>query len=250
MAKLTKLTSATIVPSKRSRGAVKNVFARVQDINPMLDRINGDVACTTLMVDDSTQNIIDTARGGAVGDNNASLGTAATMFGITPNAHGSGIADAAINTFVNKIGGDIITTIIIDLHGGLASGSHAGDVIGTDGGAANAYIAELTSAVNGIPYSIEIGCLEAPTGGDPDINLDCSATATDAENAAVTSGTEILNSGDWALGMRQQVDAGATLAALSKKYLYLTCGSVTEAAYTAGKLVIKIYGVAVDYANS
>ena len=189
------------------------------------------------------------AAGTATGANNASLGTAATIFNITPNAHGSGIADAAINTFVTKIGGDITTTILIDLHGGLASGGTADDVIGTDGGAANAYLAELTSAVNGIPYLIEFACLEVPTGGDPDINLVCSATGTTAENAATTSGTVLLNNGDLTLGFYVEADGGSTLAALSKKYLYLTSGDATEAAYTAGKIVIKIHGAAFDYAN-
>ena len=99
------------------------------------------------------------AAGTTTGANNASLGTAATIFNVTPNAHGSGIANAAINTFINKIGGDIVTTILIDLHGGLASGGTADDVIGTDGGAANAYIAELTKEVNGIPYKLEFICL-------------------------------------------------------------------------------------------
>ena len=189
------------------------------------------------------------AAGTTTGANNASLGTAATILNITPNAHGSGIADAAINTSVNKIGGDIVTTILIDLHGGLASGGTANDAIGTDGGAANAYIAELTSAVNGIPYKLEFICLEVPTGGDPDINLNCSATGTTAENAALTSGTELFNNGDLTLGLHNEADAGATLAALSKKYLYLTTGDATEAAYTAGKIVIKIHGAAFDYAN-
>ena len=189
------------------------------------------------------------AAGTPTGANNASLGTAATIFNVTPNAHGSGIANAAINTFINKIGGDIVTTILIDLHGGLASGGTADDVIGTDGGAANAYIAELTSAVNGIPYKLEFICLEVPTGGDPDINLVCSATGTDAENAAVTSGTVLFNNGDLTLGLHNEADAGATLAALSKKYLYLTSGDATEAAYTAGKIVIKIHGAAFDYNN-
>ena len=189
------------------------------------------------------------AAGTTVGANNASLGTAATIFNITPNAHGSGIADAAINTFITKIGGDITTTILVDLHGGLASGGAANDVIGTDGGAANAYIAELTSAVNGIPYLIEFACLEVPTGGDPDINLVCSATGTTAENAGVTSGTVLLNNGDLTLGFYAEADGGSTLAALTKKYLYLTCGDATDAAYTAGKLVIKIHGAAFDYAN-
>jgi len=188
------------------------------------------------------------AAGTTVGANNASLGTAATIFNITPNAHGSGIADTAINTFVNKVGGDIVTTILIDLHGGLASGG-ADDIIGTDGGTANAYIAELTSAVNGIPYKLEFICLEVPTGGDPDINLVCSATGTDAENAAVTSGTVLFNNGDLTLGLHNEADGGATLAALTKKYLYLTCGDATDAAYTAGKLVIKIHGAAFDFDN-
>ena len=183
------------------------------------------------------------------GDNNFSLAQAANVFKIQPNAHGSGIADAAINTFVNKIGGIIYTTILVDLHGGLASGDGAGDVIGTDGGAANAYIAELTAGVNGVPFNIEMGCLEVPDGGDPDINLVCSATSTTAENAGTTSGTVLLNAGDWTLGRWGQFDAGATLAALTKKYLYLTCGAATDAAYTHGKLVITIQGAAFDYAN-
>ena len=153
------------------------------------------------------------------------------------------------NTFINKIGGDIVTTILVDLHGGLASGGAANDIIGTDGGTANAYIAELTSAVNGIPYKLEFICLEVPTGGDPDINLVCSATGTSAENAAVTSGTVLFNNGDLTLGLHNEADAGSTLAALSKKYLYLTCGDATDAAYTAGKLVIKIHGAAFDFDN-
>jgi hypothetical protein len=189
------------------------------------------------------------AAGTSTGANNASLGTAATQFMITPNSHGSGIADTAINTFVNKVGGLIYTHILVDLHGGLASGGGADDIIGTDGGTANAYIAELTTAVNGIPFEIEMACLEVPTGGDPDINLVCSATGTDAENAAVTSGTVLLNNGDLSLGMYVSADGGATLAALTKKYLYLTTGAATEAAYTAGKLVIKITGAAFDYNN-
>ena len=66
---------------------------------------------------------------------------------------------------------------------------------------------------------------------------------------AITSGTEILNNGDLTLGFYVSADAGSTLAALSKKYLYLTTGDATEAAYTAGKLVIKITGAAFDYNN-
>jgi len=191
-----------------------------------LNATSGGVLEVQKVATSGRDNIV--AAGTTVGANNASLGTAATIFNITPNAHGSGIADAAINTFVTKIGGDITTTILVDLHGGLASGGAAND---------------------GIPYLIEFACLEVPTGGDPDINLVCSATGTTAENAGTTSGTVLLNNGDLTLGFYAEADGGSTLAALSKKFLYLTCGDATDAAYTAGKLVIKIHGAAFDYAN-
>ena len=243
------MANTTFNGAVRSENGFKTV-AKSSTLGTFTDHIvatSGGVLEVQKVATSGRDNIV--AAGTTTGANNASLGTAATIFNITPNAHGSGIADAAINTFVNKVGGDIVTTILIDLHGGLASGGTANDAIGTDGGAANAYIAELTSAVNGIPYKLEFICLEVPTGGDPDINLNCSATATDAENAAVTSGTELFNNGDLTLGLHNEADAGATLAALSKKYLYLTTGDATEAAYTAGKIVIKIHGAAFDYAN-
>jgi len=61
--------------------------------------------------------------------------------------------------------------------------------------------------------------------------------------------TNLFNNGDLTLGMYVSADGGSTLAALTKKYLYLTCGAATDAAYTAGKLVIKITGAAFDYNN-
>lgn len=243
------MANTTFSGAVRSKNGLKTVSqsATTGAITEQIVASSGGVLEVQKVATSGRDNIV--AAGTTVGSNNASLGTAATIFNITPNAHGSGITDAAINTFVNKIGGDIVTTILVDLHGGLASGGTAGDVIGTDGGAANAYIAELTSAVNGIPYLVEFMCLEVPTGGDPDINLVCSATGTTAENAAVTSGTVLFNNGDLTLGFYDEIDGGTTLAALSKKYLYLTTGDATEAAYTAGKVMIKIYGAAFDYAN-
>jgi len=186
---------------------------------------------------------------GAGTANNTSLEYGSTVLGMVPNAHGSGIANAAINTFIDKVGGVIYTTILIDLHAGLAAGG-ANDVIGTDGAAANAYIAEITSAVNGVPFNVEMWCTETPAGGDDDINVVVSATATDAENAAVTGGTVVVNGGDWTLGLYAQNDAGAVFAALSKKYVYLTAGTGdADAAYTAGKIGIRISGMSIDKAG-
>jgi len=193
-------------------------------------------------------NVIDTSSGTAAGANNASLDTGATIFGIVPNAIGSGVPSAATNIFVSKVGGTITTTILIDLHGGY-SGSATGDrIIGT-GTSANAYIAELTKEVNGIPILLEFGCTEVPTGGDPDINVDISATGTSASGAAVTTGTQMMNNGDLTLGYYNTVDAGATMAALAKNFVYLVQGSATNAAYSAGKIWIRITGMNVDHAN-
>jgi len=193
-------------------------------------------------------NVVDTSTGTAAGANNASLDTGATIFGIVPNEHGSGIADASINTFVSKVGGTITTTILIDLQGGFV-GSATGDRIIGVGTSANAYIAELTKEVNGIPILLEFGCVEVPTGGDPDINVDISATGTTASGAAVASGTQMMNNGDLTLGYYNSVDSAATMAALSKKFIYLVQGAATNAAYTAGKIWIRITGMNVDFNN-
>ena len=197
-------------------------------------------------------NVVDTngfsGTATAAGANNASLDTGATIFGITPNAHGSGIADASINTFINKVGGTIVTSILIDLQGGFVGSASADRVIGV-GTSANAYIAELTKEVNGIPILLEFGCVEVPTGGDPDINVDISATGTTASGAAVASGTQMMNNGDLTLGYYNAVDSGAVMAALTKKYVYLVQGTATNAAYLAGKIWIRITGMNVDYAN-
>lgn len=164
----------------------------------------------------------------------------------TVTGHGSGIADAAVKTeSCQKVNNFIISEIKIDLAEGLASGGAAGDVIGTDGGAANAYIMKLDATVTGVPILFELFCLETPAGGDPDINLNSSATGTTAENAALTSGTEIMNNGDLAAGAYKVAGPGATVAAgaIAKEYIYLTCGAITEAPYSAGQLVLRVTGV-------
>ena len=194
-------------------------------------------------------NVIDTSVAGTTaGANNASLDTGATIFGIVPNAIGSGVPAAGTNIFVSKVGGTIVTSILVDLHGGYSGSASADRVIGT-GTSANAHIAVLTKEVNGIPILLEFGCVEVPTGGDPDINLDISATGTTASGAAVASGTQMMNNGDLTLGYYNAVDAGAVMAALTKKYIYLVQGTATNAAYTAGKIWIRITGMNVDFNN-
>ena len=138
---------------------------------------------------------------------------------------------------VIKIGEVFHTTILIDLTGLASSGS--GDIIGKDS-TANSHIGQITAAVNGTVLGGKLTCLEAPAGGDPDINLWYADEATGTEDAAVTGLTnqvQICDSGDLALN---SVVSLATVAA--DKYLYMATGAATNADYTAGKLLIEFWG--------
>ena len=138
---------------------------------------------------------------------------------------------------VIKIGEVFHTTILIDLTGLASSGS--GDIIGKDS-TANSHIGQITAAVNGTVLGGKLTCLEAPAGGDPDINLWYADEATGTEDAAVTGLTnqvQICDSGDLALN---SVVSLATVAA--DKYLYMATGAATDGDYSAGKLLIEFWG--------
>jgi len=169
-----------------------------------------------------------------------------SSLGITPNAHGGGIPAACLSTSVDKVGGVIQTTILVDLGQGAGSGGGANDIIGTDNttDAGGAYIAYLTKEVNGVPFSVELSCIETPTGGDPDVNVVTGSASTDVHDAAVTGANVCVNGGDQADGAHAQGDPGDTVTdgAIALPYVYLTTGDATDAAYTAGKLIITIYG--------
>ena len=129
------------------------------------------------------------------------------------------------------------TTIMIDLTG-LNCGGTAGDIIGADG-AGVAYIGRVTTANQGVVFGVTMECFEAPTTGDPDIDLHSATEGTGVEDTAIGSltSTLIINGGDATLGSRT---VGNTIAA--DQYLYLTCGTATAGTYNAGKLVITILG--------
>lgn len=149
--------------------------------------------------------------------------------------------------FVYKVGierfGDIIVTrIYMDLTG-LNSGGAAADIIGKDGGTANCHFGQVTAAINGTIMAGFIDVGEAPTGGDPDINLGSGDEATGAENAAfsgLTNDTLLTNSGDLAIGTR----VNFILLPAADQYLYLVVGTSTVADYTAGMIVVTLVGVA------
>jgi hypothetical protein len=143
-------------------------------------------------------------------------------------------------SWVNHIGNAIIeTNILMDLTG-LAS-TAANDIIGK-ADTANSHIGQVTAAVTGTIFGATIKCFETPAGGDPDINLAFADESTLAENAALSSGTNngtIIDSGDLAAG---SVTAGGASVPAANQFLYLVSGAATNADYTAGKILIQLYG--------
>ncbi len=150
----------------------------------------------------------------------------------------TGTADA-FETSVIKIGGIITTKILIDLDS-LNSGAHVNDIIGADG-AGKAHLGQILAAKNGTILAGTMECLEAPTGGEPDIDLHCATADTGVEDTLVTDLTndELLNAGtDWTLGLKKVLTAMPP----TTEYLYLSGSQATDAAYSAGIFLITLYG--------
>ena len=143
-------------------------------------------------------------------------------------------------TSVKTEGGIVITSIMIDLTG-LTSGGTAGDIIGVPG-TNPAWIARITNADNGVVFGVKMTCYETPAGGDDDFDLYAATEGTGVEDGAIGSLTEtqIINSGALAAGT---VVYGNGIN--SRDYLYLVGQGTANAAYTAGRLLIEIYGTAV-----
>lgn len=160
-------------------------------------------------------------------------------FGIA-NPAGVGITagtGTVYETSVARNNGIVTTSIMIDLTG-LQSGGTAGDIIGTNG-AGVAYIAQITEANNGTIFGVRMTCYELPVGGDTDIDLFSATEDTGIEDVAITTLTEtqIINSGTLALGT-----AAFGTDIVADQYLYLVGQGTSNAAYTAGRLLIEIFG--------
>lgn len=166
-------------------------------------------------------------------------GTTVVLSGLATEA-GSGI-DGIAATYasrVEKIGAVYKTTILIDLTG-LRS-TAAGDIIGDDGTSNPCHIGQITAAINGTIFAGSITCLETPAGGDPDLDLYSATEATGTEDDAITGLTEtqLINSGDHAVNAFKSLTAFPA----ANEYLYLVAGATTDADYTAGILLIELYG--------
>ena len=154
---------------------------------------------------------------------------------------GTGITGGTGTVYRSSVireGGVIKTTILIDLTG-LRSTAN-GDIIGVDGTSNVCHIGQITAARNGTILAGRMTCFETPAGGDPDINVHSATEGTGVEDGAISSlkETMLVNSGDLSTG----TVVTFTAVPAADEFLYLTLGATTDADYTAGKLLIELFG--------
>ena len=155
---------------------------------------------------------------------------------MTPGAGITAGVGTIYKTSVVREGETIVTRILIDLTG-LTSPA-AADILGTAG---VCHIGQITAAVNGTIVGGNLVCFEAPAGGDTDIDLYAATEATGAYDGAISGLVEVqaINSGTLALTTRAPLIADSIAA---NKYLYLVSVGATADAYTAGRILITLYG--------
>ena len=157
---------------------------------------------------------------------------------------GSNWPGPTIPKYIGQIQGEYVMTLHVDITG-AESKANVLDVIGS-GTSSAVYIGKCSTTYVGYVYKAEMMCIEAPAGGDQDVDLYSNSAdlATDSEVTSSGTSVELINAGgNWAVGMRKISTAGLTMTdGLHNHYLYLTTGNGTAGTYTAGKFVIKLYG--------
>jgi hypothetical protein len=186
----------------------------------------------------------------------ATSATGATVTGgllinsATAVARGAGVTDATSQAMtVANINGEIVTTIKIDIQG-LQNNGAIKNIIGNDisGGSTSggAYLTQLTTAINGNVYKVEMCCIEGP---QPSAKLSLAANSDgtlDESELYDVRGTDILiidgTENDWGGNMCAEIEE-ADISDIADDYIYLAAGEDdSNAEYTHGKFVIKFYG--------
>lgn len=123
----------------------------------------------------------------------------------------------------------------------LVSSATTAYIIG-ESSAANCHFGQVTAGLFGTLFMVKVECLEAPAGGNADIDFYSSevGTGTQGNDAALLSGaTKLLdNGGNWAVGDVKIFADNPSDA----HYMYMTSGSASGGTYTAGKFLITFYG--------
>ena len=200
--------------------------------------------------DDAAICATDGTRVLELADGESHLNATASLVTTMPVATvGTGVSDAAITRWVphGTRGATglrmIINELYIDLTG-LRCDNVLNDVIGNDGGTANAHFGQVTAANFGTVDTVEIICTETPAGPDIDIDFSTSTDGTVAETADITGAAGyaqlLARGGAWAIN---DVICCTALPA-ANAYLYLSngAGGGGDADYTAGKFIVRFYG--------
>lgn len=142
------------------------------------------------------------------------------------------------------VGGPKVTEFIFDLTN-LVNSTTADDIIGDALLVANCHFGQITAAIHGTVFAMEIQCLETPAGGDPDIDFYSATESTGTESDLITGLTETLllaRGASWAINDYRSV---VTALPAASQYLYLAIGSAGGApgTYSAGKFRVRFYGV-------
>ena len=229
-------------------------FGDVDDTNGVTTEV--DLTVTTAKEKDVMQNISDAIAFGkdqflVVADSVNNDFVSPDISAVTVSTGGSGLSAGSgitsgsgtvYHSFIEGLGGGVIkTSIFVDLTG-LAS-SADGDVIGK-AGTANSHIGQYTVAKSGTLFAGRISYMEIPAGGDPDIELHSADESTLAEDAAITSGTNNTALAQPAVDVAIAQMGPFALSALpsADQFLYLVDGAGTDANYTAGKVLIELFG--------
>lgn len=173
-----------------------------------------------------------------------STGTLITSMSTIPTI-GSGFGNAAVADWICYgqfgAGGAFYSEVILDLTG-LVNSTTADDIIG-DSTEANCHFGQISAAVHGTIFHMEIECLEVPAGGDLDIDFWSATEGTGTENTLITDLDETIvyaRGGNWGAGDKFTV----TNFPATTKYMYLAVGSAGGApgTYSGGKFIIRIWG--------
>lgn len=136
---------------------------------------------------------------------------------------------------VQRVGGIIVTEIFIDLTG-LRSFAN-GKAIGVNGSTNPAHFGQIVTTQNGTMIAGSMECLEAPAGGNSNIDVFRSVSGVEQPNA--NHGSIVLDGGAFSLGTKQIF----TSMVPPDNFIYLSNGAGSDNAdYTAGKFLITLIG--------
>lgn len=162
-----------------------------------------------------------------------------------PNASGTGLS--GVQSQLARVHGEMVSSFYIDLE---TSDAHAGGVankvIGRDssGDGGAAYVTNITEFRNGTITHGELLCLEAPSGGGATSIGVAFASASLTEGGAPdhlygTATTQFV-------GKRTPITIGEDVTG---DYVYLYTGGTASGDYTAGKFILRLFGVPQDIKN-